>query len=222
MGLFAVARIPRGTRVLAEPALLLDHHGTPLSIMRAFDKLPPSQQTQYLRLHSYISDFSKKCWEEYIPGKWEDLPELDRKVMEIIAVNQFDEGVFLRATRINHSCVPNLVHTYNMETKLKTFHTVRDVAAGEELTISYCGGCLHTWSERREFLENYGFICTCEACEKVDGGKKQDEREAWVECKEQLISNVDDRNWPRVLELGKELAGVLEAAGFYDGSLSFV
>lgn len=115
-----------------------------------------------------------------------------------------------------------MVHCYDGETKTMTVHVMRDVEAGEELTISYCGGCIHAWSERREFLLHYGFECTCEACEEVDGGKKPDVRQAWVDSEEQLQLGVEGENWAQVQKHGVSLAGILESEGFFDGSLSFL
>lgn len=103
-----------------------------------------------------------------------------------------------------------------------TVQVMRDVEAGEELTISYCGGCIHAWSERRESLLHYGFECTCEACEMVDGGKNPDVRQAWVDSQEQLQLGVEGEDWVQVQKHGVPLAGDLEDEGFFDGSLSFL
>ncbi|KAL4779641.1 hypothetical protein BJX76DRAFT_361620 [Aspergillus varians] len=59
-----------------------------------------------------------------------------QKVLGIYAANAFG-SVFLLASRINHSCIPNIHFAYNPELKKETFHAVRDIASGEELTIMY-------------------------------------------------------------------------------------
>ena len=41
--------------------------------------------------------------------------------------------------KINHSCVPNAVYHFNMETNRLNLHAVYDIAEGEELGISYTG-----------------------------------------------------------------------------------
>jgi SET domain-containing protein len=46
---------------------------------------------------------------------------------------------------------------------METFHSIRDIEAGEELTISYISGfCVH--DERQAQLKKWGFQCSCPAC----------------------------------------------------------
>ncbi len=62
-------------------------------------------------------------------------------------------------SRINHACLPNCQHTWNASIGEETIHTVRDIAQGEEITISYS----HTdpFESRRGHQKNFGFDCTC-------------------------------------------------------------
>jgi hypothetical protein len=46
-------------------------------------------------------------------------------------------GLFLEASRINHSCQPNAQHTWNASLGRLTVHALRDIEAGREITISY-------------------------------------------------------------------------------------
>ncbi|KAF7456124.1 SET domain-containing protein [Cryptosporidium felis] len=66
----------------------------------------------------------------------------------------------------NHSCDPNCyVHSQYDNTVIIT--TNRDIAEGEELTISYIDNKLPL-NIRRELIQNYNFICDCAACKNED------------------------------------------------------
>jgi hypothetical protein len=80
-------------------------------------------------------------------------------------------GLFELLSAINHSCVPNarlLILRYGGILRLVA---LRDIAAGEELTICYTYAKYldeddhWTTAERRELLlSQHGFVCTCPAC----------------------------------------------------------
>jgi hypothetical protein len=46
-------------------------------------------------------------------------------------------GLFLNASRLNHSCVPNADYSYNNKSSYKSVFANREVDVGEEITISY-------------------------------------------------------------------------------------
>ena len=68
-------------------------------------------------------------------------------------------------SRVNHSCAPNAAKHFDGFTAVVT--ALRDVAAGEELFISYLGADgQRPSSERRAILkEKYNFECACSLCE---------------------------------------------------------
>eukprot|EP00438_Fugacium_kawagutii_P007995 Skav234601 [mRNA] locus=scaffold5214:253044:269148:- [translate_table: standard] len=83
-----------------------------------------------------------------------------------------EEGlaVFNMLARFNHSCVPNVHNSWNIETKTETLHAVRDVAKGTEL-------CTTPKEERRALLQRLKFTCNCEACAAgAAAGAASDER----------------------------------------------
>ena len=59
---------------------------------------------------------------------------------------------------------------------------MRDIGAGEALTISYAAGFSSVLSRRQYLLENYRFFCRCEVCRVVDATKKEDEKQQHEEC----------------------------------------
>jgi hypothetical protein len=88
------------------------------------------------------------------------------------------DGTAMYATtcKMNHSCDPNVIVLYK-RTGWGALHplvaycvALRDIQAGEELTISYIDANV-PWAERQEALENYGFVCECPKCQCEKAGE---------------------------------------------------
>ncbi|KFY67709.1 hypothetical protein V496_01445 [Pseudogymnoascus sp. VKM F-4515 (FW-2607)] len=157
LAIFAKEKIPRGTRLVAESPLLkapINHTTGGADVMRAFNNLSASSQQAYLELHGYASEDTKKR------HNWNMLGDLDRQVLAIYVANCWGRDVFRLASRFNHSCIPNIHNAYNSTIQKETFHNIRDIEIGEELTISYVLG-ICSRSERQVRLSKWGFECTC-------------------------------------------------------------
>ncbi|KAF8963505.1 hypothetical protein BDZ97DRAFT_1820238, partial [Flammula alnicola] len=67
------------------------------------------------------------------------------------------------ASRINHSCMPNILQTFNLASFSLQFKASKDIKYGEQLFYSYCE--VHQGvAARRLKLAPYGIICECSAC----------------------------------------------------------
>jgi len=66
--------------------------------------------------------------------------------------------------RFNHSCCPNAVFTWRDHEGCESIVTVRDIACGEEICVTY--GNLQEVSAMRQarLLKKYGFQCKCDIC----------------------------------------------------------
>ncbi|KAL9075651.1 MAG: hypothetical protein Q9161_001403 [Pseudevernia consocians] len=146
LGMFTTKDIAKGTRILAEkPFFSLTEEAVvsesdpyaPNDVSKAFDRLPASEKLKYLGLH---------CPER--PGC--------SLILSIYEANCFEMGsgtcIYLDASRINHSCMPNAYYSWNSSIERVTLHAVKDIAEGEEITISYCSA-YHTLEERKHELE---------------------------------------------------------------------
>lgn len=77
---------------------------------------------------------------------------------------------FSLATKMNHSCDPNVVLLYQSRGWGKDHPLVaycvalKDITPGEELTLSYIISD-ETYEQRQSALENYGFVCACSKCQ---------------------------------------------------------
>jgi hypothetical protein len=71
--------------------------------------------------------------------------------------------LFLNASRINHSCLPNAEHTCHEGSSHKVVFANRNIVAGEEIRISYIANNV-PFELRQLFLKQWGFSCDCPAC----------------------------------------------------------
>ncbi|KAJ7290259.1 hypothetical protein C8J57DRAFT_1114289, partial [Mycena rebaudengoi] len=90
--------------------------------------------------------------------------------MGIYGLRPGDDGVCTAVcnniSRANHSCSPNATLQFYMPSFSYRLFAVRDIAAGEELTVTYtyldCPA-----AERHAKLKNFRFTCTCASCTDV-------------------------------------------------------
>lgn len=77
-------------------------------------------------------------------------------------------GNFPDVSRFNHDCRPNVAFRIDRELTHHT-HAVRDIQAGEELTLAYMNP-FETYSVRqRHIQQSWGFRCTCQHCSMNEG-----------------------------------------------------
>ncbi|KAJ8129079.1 hypothetical protein O1611_g4552 [Lasiodiplodia mahajangana] len=72
-------------------------------------------------------------------------------------------GLFIQASRFNHSCDPNVHYTTSAERRRWVGRATRDIRLGEELTISYLP-LYHPTEERQASTMDWGFKCLCDRC----------------------------------------------------------
>ncbi|CAD0109050.1 unnamed protein product, partial [Aureobasidium uvarum] len=73
-------------------------------------------------------------------------------------------GIGLTASRLNHSCVPNVYTAFNSTSGHITVQALKPITAGDELCTAYINGAGKLRFERRAQLSMWGFTCTCIAC----------------------------------------------------------
>lgn len=72
-------------------------------------------------------------------------------------------GNFPDVSRFNHDCRPNVAFRVDEKLTHRT-HAVRDIAAGEELTLSYMNPFETHKIRQQHILGSWGFECTCQHC----------------------------------------------------------
>lgn len=114
-------------------------------------------------------------------GNLEKLSEEDKKKLEqaiddlYMKMDDFSgqflnvEGsaLYSQQSKINHSCEPNCEILFPQSNHILQVTALRDIPAGEEVTISYLDECVlarSRHSRQKVLKENYIFICECERC----------------------------------------------------------
>lgn len=229
LGIFAVQNIPCGTRIIAEAGLLRINRDTLKvpDIINAFKRLSPSQKKLYLELHEYACDAFRRATEQEVNQDWEEIPKLHRRVLGIWVANCFDD-VFLLGSRINHSCTPNVHFAYNSALEKETFHAIRDIRAGEEVTIMYINGTNRTRGQRQDELKKWGFQCNCPTCEDTPQGRKKEEKRVELFKLDQELAKYTcfhfehgpEDSWKKALKVAQRIAALQKSEGLLDIELS--
>ena len=156
-GLIAVQTIPKGTRILSEkPIFTTSGRGSSLDLInqRIANELKQVSKQNLRGFLSLHNNYRGSLAPFLGIAKTNGLP---------LGPDATESGLFLQASRINHDCLPNCQHTWNANIGEETIHAVREIAQGEEITISYA--LTGPSKSRREHLQNkFGFDCTCSLC----------------------------------------------------------
>lgn len=128
-GLFATSHIPRGTLIICEQPLMRISCESVHFAWGAYCRLNSAEKAAFDSLHGHQAeglDFEKASRTQLIDPNddtmdKDDIEELvaeQIRVMKVFSVNNFhlppfDLGIFAMASRLNHSCVPNVHHSYN-------------------------------------------------------------------------------------------------------------
>ncbi|KAG6250034.1 hypothetical protein E4U23_001710 [Claviceps purpurea] len=158
-GLVATKNIPRGTRILSEKALITMPTGRTFEerrrlICQQLDGLNKEQRNAFISMHNaygfddaaeqYLGIYQTNC----LPA--EEIP--DRT------------AIFLEARRINHDCENNALHHWNDKLKRHMVHAIKDIDAGEEITLTYVPFLDGRETRQKRLKEFFSFTCVCRLC----------------------------------------------------------
>ena len=88
-----------------------------------------------------------------------EIKDLDKKNAKTLGA-----AIFLSISRINHSCVPNAVCSYNSAKSVEEVRASRNIDEGEEICVSYID-VVHMRDDRQKLLDGrFNFRCQCPAC----------------------------------------------------------
>ncbi|KAF6028317.1 SMYD5 [Bugula neritina] len=104
--------------------------------------------------------------EEFIDGLYQKIEEAEGT--QDAFLNCEGSGLYLRQSAANHSCMPNAETSFPYNNSVLRFTAKEDIAAGQEVFISYLDDCMLERSRhsRQKYLrENYLFVCNCQRCQ---------------------------------------------------------
>ncbi|KAG5933334.1 hypothetical protein E4U60_004532 [Claviceps pazoutovae] len=177
-GLIATRHIPRGTRILAEKALISLPKGMYSGkrddlIRQQVEALTNDQRDAFLSMRN-IHPF-------------ENLPAQCLGIIQTNALPAQEypdtQAIFLEACRINHDCQNNAIHQWNANIEQGTVHAMRDIQPGEEITISYVFSLKSRETRQKQLKDSFDFTCSCRLC-----SLPKDESEERDRKLEQIVS----------------------------------
>lgn len=205
-GTLALSPLAPGTRLIADAPVLgattrqqLNHSVLAPALLATYTSLPTATRARVRDLAADAAALDR--WREIFMKEedavrgWGDRPAADTsglgveekaRVMAAWGVNCFavpgGEGEWTAvvapgAARVNHSCVPNAAWAWNGAVGRITVQAIREVGAGEEVTVAYVDTVLGGEERRRRLREGYGFECGCEAC--VGEGEEEGVLDGW-------------------------------------------
>ncbi|RBQ91636.1 hypothetical protein VDGD_02266 [Verticillium dahliae] len=213
VGLVAQAPIPAGTPLIASPPVLLVH--------RAFFERPPADAAVlYDQIPALLPAAARRAL----------LRQMGGSVRGIVATNAFQVdvggdvagghhhhfGVFPAISRLNHDCGPNAAAWTDKTGLVHRAFASKDIAAGEEISISYVDALAPRAERRARMAGSWGFECGCRRCA---AGDESDARVAEIKALEARLGDVAAKvtmgDIERYLELMKEEGLEGKMAGAY-------
>ncbi|RMD43811.1 hypothetical protein DV735_g1305, partial [Chaetothyriales sp. CBS 134920] len=242
-GIFARHRIARGSRILSERPLLLVKHNE-INILGAASRLSKAELDTLLALSVNkakrdsvwnLVDVLFQSAQLPLSKKGRRSIRQKRDILACFYNNNFAlsvslshrddgvtttaaaRGVFPTIARLNHSCIPNAQGNFNRNVDEGSFtiHALREIAAGEEITVSYLHDELASHEERQHWLHQvYGFWCQCGICSGGDEAHRSHRRRERLRDE---LSRAFAPNTP-LLSDSLGLSGPSNVAGAGDGA----
>jgi hypothetical protein len=171
-GLVAATDIPRGTRILEESPIIAisdrPRHDDWLKahISQQVDSLNEQERQSLFSMHNIYpySNIAEQC-----------LGIIRTNALPVEA-GGIGGGLFLEACRINHACDNNAQKSWNQRIERHTVHALRDIAEGEEITISYLDPGSSREVRQKLLQHKFGFLCSCPLCSLPDEQSKQSDK----------------------------------------------
>ncbi|KAF9495429.1 SET domain-containing protein [Pleurotus eryngii] len=170
-GLVATKDIEVGTTLLVEhPVVIIPHDLEFLSQMSdsvapLLAKLPQKDHQEFMKL-SNCTPFACSKVEGIV--KTNTIP-IELKSQEDKDSNSIMyHGVFIKASRCNHSCSPNAIRRWDLQTFSLHLEAVQPINPGEQITVHYVPLEQPRSERRAQLQELYHFTCQCDHCNVPD------------------------------------------------------
>jgi hypothetical protein len=215
-GLVATTKIAKGTRILSEvPAFRVPRDQPNIELLERIVEnevkcLSEDQQQAFFDLKNVHGNTHSQC-----------LGIARTNVLPLGSNARFG-GLFLEASRINHSCRHNAQNTWNENIGRLTIHVLQDIEEGQEITISYLA-CTSEYTERQRALKaSFKFKCECELCSLPSARRqKSDFRLSKLLVLDDAMGElIYDNNLERVLPLIHEMFRLFDEEGIWNASIA--
>ncbi|KAF7319690.1 SET domain-containing protein [Mycena kentingensis (nom. inval.)] len=158
-GVVAREPIAAGTRILAEEPRI---HLKPRGLLGL--QFHPSQ----FRAESFSQDQLDFLFS--FPGSDEG-GRIESRLRHFLPCAGGAQGLFETACRLNHTCCspfggPNALYSWLEPKHVEVVHAIADIAAGEEITVSYITSESYPTDPPAFFRRRFGFTCACAGCRR--------------------------------------------------------
>lgn len=188
-GVFATEDVPVGTLLMTERNIIdckmfvttkdpmrKEVYG---SIMRQWSSLSDQAKLEVVRPQPAPSEAIKVHFHAFMedyPGVDSDPPEPTYgEATAVISLFSNDNsyidgsgqprrGLFLKASRLNHSCHANFIFSISTD-GVMSCRASRNIEKGEELTMAYIRECYGLVYRRADLKRHWGFNCGCARCD---------------------------------------------------------
>jgi hypothetical protein len=211
--MFATQDIKRGTCVIAESPLLYAYHNSRMTgNIAAVEALSKKNKKYFYALRNVHEDLGLP--QEFGIIQTNCLP---------LGADALDTAVYRIISRINHSCAPNVTHTWNPRTKKEYIYAINDIPEGAEILTSYLLPFM-TRAERQERLSrSFRFTCQCEICD-VDSSEEYDAAVKRIKLCTDLIVSCASSDPRKSIGYVREALALMDKIGergktpyYYDG-----
>lgn len=199
VGLFALKDIRAGTVIIREfPVFTVLDDDDDLRVLTKFKLISSDMRESFLTLQAghclptRVTLFDDLEWmmrlsqgplwtqlqKQYFVQAWLAnyalIDTMDMRILGVLRNNSriLRDGrsaVYVKSSRLNHSCRPNCRDTEEMNGLSMRIEAVKDIPCGEELLIGYRDFRFTTRQNRFKELRQWAFVCTCDACCDVTG-----------------------------------------------------
>ncbi|KAK3823214.1 MAG: hypothetical protein J3Q66DRAFT_331127 [Benniella sp.] len=211
-GMFATQDIKRGTCVISESPLLYISQYSMAENLAAVEALSKKNKKSFFSLYNAHADLGVP--QDFGIIRTNALPR---------GADSCEGAVYRVISRINHSCVPNVAHSWSPKTKKENVYAIKDIPAGSEILTSYLPR-LMTRVERQKALAEFRFTCRCEVC-NVESSQEHDAAVERIEvCTSLMVSCCTSNNPRKAIGYVHEILSLLDKIGewrkteyYYDG-----
>ncbi|KAF9981694.1 hypothetical protein BGZ65_003664 [Modicella reniformis] len=150
-GMFATRDIKRGTCIISESPLVYISKTDLVGTLQALNAMSKKNKKYFLALHN-------------------SYPELPQDVGVIktnglpLGSNSLDGAVYRVISRINHSCAPNVCHSWSSKLKKENIFAIHDIPAGSEILTDYLDRLMTREVRLKTLAAKFRFTCQCKNC----------------------------------------------------------
>ncbi|KAJ7188729.1 hypothetical protein C8R46DRAFT_28977 [Mycena filopes] len=176
MALFSLRALTTGDLILSERPLLVAARTVNMGMNSAFEEDRDDEMEKHLTVA--VNRMRPEDKADFMSLKRGKTHPPSRPVLGIIRMNGFGTrglhpgivgyldsypGVCRILSKVTHSCSPNSFWWFDPLSFSYRHFAVRDIAEGEELTLSCCL-IVCSKAERQKLIDEYHFVCTCPSC----------------------------------------------------------